>query len=55
MVSTGQVLVGSDYPYNKAIGTIDSRYTLACHPELGFTEEQIKEIMVGNASKLILQ
>lgn len=55
MVSIGQVLVGSDYPYNKAIGTIDSRYNLACHPELEFSEKQIKKIMTGNASNLIQQ
>jgi hypothetical protein len=55
MVSIGQVLVGSDYPYNKTIGTIDSRHNLACHPELGFTEAEIKKIMTGNASNLIQQ
>ena len=51
-ISINQVLVGSDYPYNKAIGSIDSRYNLACHPDLGFSEEQIKLIMTDNASNL---
>lgn len=53
VISIKQVLVGSDYPYNKAIGTIDSRFNLACHPELGFSEDQIKMIMTGNAQDLI--
>lgn len=52
-ISTEQVMVGSDYPYNKAIGTIDSRFNLACHPDLDFSEDQIKRIMTGNADALI--
>ncbi len=51
-IAINQVMVGSDYPYNKAIGTIDSRFNLACHPELEFSEDQIKMIMTGNAKAL---
>ncbi len=50
-----KIIIDSDYPYNKAIGTIDSHYNLACHPDLGFSEEQIKMIMTENASNLTPQ
>jgi hypothetical protein len=55
VIETDQVLVGSDFPYNKAIGTLDSRYNLANHPELNFSESQIHMIMSKNADALIQQ
>jgi predicted TIM-barrel fold metal-dependent hydrolase len=55
VIKTDQVLVGSDYPYNKAVGTLDSRYNLACHPELEFSESQIHMIMSENAKTLVQQ
>lgn len=53
VINTEQILIGSDYPFNKAIGTVDSRYNLAFHPELEFTEEQIRMIMSDNANALV--
>ena len=53
LINIEQVLVGSDYPFNKAIGTLESMYNLAFHPDLGFTDEQVRKIMTGNALNLI--
>ena len=55
LINIEQVLVGSDYPFNKAIGTLESMYNLAFHPDLGFTEAQVRRIMSENATTLINQ
>ena len=53
LINIEQVLVGSDYPFNKAIGTLESMYNLAFHPDLGFMETQVRQIMSENALNLI--